>query len=181
MTVRRLLATALAVLCTLSAQAASDSLTVGAFPPDFKAKNAVTGEELRLSAQQGKVVVLTFWASWCGPCRKELPVLENLQRKVGKDKLVVFAVAFQESFEGFKAMKKIARDWQLTLIEDQSERIASQYAIKAIPHLFIIGRDGKVLATHTGYGESSIDELVADINGAFRSASSSEVDSPRQP
>jgi thiol-disulfide isomerase/thioredoxin len=166
-----LVAAIFAFLCAPPVEAERKSPAVGMVPPDFKAKNAVTGEELRLSAQQGKVVVLTFWATWCGPCRRELPILENVQRKVGKDRLVVFAVAFHESSDNFRALKKMAGTWQLALIEDWNGRIADQYAIDAIPHLFIIGREGKILAVHTGYGEGSIDELVTDINAAFMPAS----------
>ena len=177
MIVRRqlLMAAIWAFLCAFPVQAARTSPAVGTVPPDFKARNAVTGEELRLSAQGGKVVVLTFWATWCGPCRKELPVLESLQRHVGKDRLSVFAVAFRESPEGFRALKKAAGAWQLALIEDSNGSIAAKYVINAIPHMFIIGRDGRILAEHTGYGESSIDQIVADINAAFQPASAPQA------
>jgi len=160
----------------LPAQAGRESPAVGTVPPDFKAKDVLSGEKLQLSAQQGKIVVLTFWATWCGPCRKELPILENLQRAVSKDRLEVFAVTFHESPQNFGALKKLATTygWQLALIEDDSATIASRYGIKAIPHLFIIGRDGRILAEHTGYGEGSIDALVAEINRALRPEGSPE-------
>jgi thiol-disulfide isomerase/thioredoxin len=164
------MAALLTFVWVLPAQAGRESPGVGTVPPDFKARSAVSGEQLRLSAQQGKIVVLTFWATWCGPCRKELPILEGIQRQVGKDRLEVFAVAFHESPENFRTLKKLAAtgSWQLALIEDDSAAIASRYGIKAIPHLFIIGRDGKILAEHTGYGEGSIDELVEELNRALR-------------
>jgi thiol-disulfide isomerase/thioredoxin len=104
--------------------------------PDFKAHNVVTGHTAPLSSQRGKVVILTFWASWCAPCRRAVPILEKAQRLLGKDKLTVFAVSFKESQQ-------------------------------AAGHLFIIGRDGKVLANHLGYGDSTINELVDDINHAL--------------
>jgi hypothetical protein len=93
--------------------------------------------------------------------------LENAQRLVGKDKLTVFAVSFEENPEAAKALKKIATNWQINLIEDRNGWIASRYAISSIPHLFIIGRDGKVLGNHLGYGDSTIDDLVSDINKAL--------------
>jgi hypothetical protein len=53
------------------------------------------------------------------------------------------------------------------LVEDRNGSIAGRYRISAVPHLFIIGRDGQILAEHLGYGDSSLDELVSDINSAL--------------
>jgi peroxiredoxin len=164
--------------------AAGASPAVGAIAPDFTAKNLVTGEKVRLSSEQGKLVFLTFWASWCPPCRQELPILENVQRKLGKDKIMVYAVSFRDREESLYQIRKLAKakDWQISLLEDANGRIADHYGIEAIPHLFIIGRDGKILAVHTGYGKGSIDELVADINAALKGADEApEANKPAAP
>jgi thiol-disulfide isomerase/thioredoxin len=85
----------LLLLCSHTARSAAPTgPSVGSIAPDFKVRNLVTGEDVSLSSQQGKVVILTFWASWCGPCKRELPVLENAQRVVGKDKLDHIGVVF---------------------------------------------------------------------------------------
>ena len=150
-----------------SLTAESTGPAVGSIAPDFKAHNAVTGENTLLGSQRGKVVIVTFWASWCAPCRRELPILENAQRVVGKDRLTVFAVSFQENPQATAALKKIASTWEINVIEDRNGWIASRYKISSIPHLFMIGRDGKVLANHLGYGDRTIDDLVSDINQAL--------------
>src|SRR5271154_2565596 len=80
-----------------SVTAASTGPAVGSIAPDFRAHNLLTRENIPLSSQRGKVVILTFWASWCAPCRRELPVLERAQQIVGKDKLTVFAVSYREN------------------------------------------------------------------------------------
>jgi thiol-disulfide isomerase/thioredoxin len=152
---------------TLTLAAQPGGPAVGSIAPGFRAHSAVTGQTTHLSDQHGKVVILTFWASWCAPCRRELPILEKAQRLVGKDKLTVFAVSFKENPRAGAALKKLAADWQINVIEDDNGWIASRYSISAIPHLFIIGRDGKVIANHLGYGDSSLDELVHDINHAL--------------
>ena len=59
------------------ASSGSSGRAVGTIAPDFSARNLLTGEKIPLSKQRGKVVILTFWASWCGPCRRELPILEQ--------------------------------------------------------------------------------------------------------
>jgi thiol-disulfide isomerase/thioredoxin len=135
--------------------------------PDFKVHNLVTGEDITLSSQHGKIVILTFWASWCAPCKRELPILENAQRAVGKNKLVVFAVSHRDKPEALAAIKRPAANWQINVMTDRNDRVASLYSVSAIPHLFMIGRDGKVLANHLGYGDRTINELIADINRAL--------------
>lgn len=140
---------------------------VGTIAPDFKVHNLVTGEDVTLSSQHGKVVILTFWASWCSPCKRELPILENAQRAVGKNKLVVFAVSHRDKPEALAAIKRSAANWQINVMTDRNDHVARLYAVSAIPHLFMIGRDGKVVANHLGYGDRTIDELIADINRAL--------------
>jgi thiol-disulfide isomerase/thioredoxin len=140
---------------------------VGTIAPDFKAHNLVTGEDITLSSQHGKVVILTFWASWCGPCKRELPILENAQRAVGKDNLVVFAVSYHDTEEALAAIRRPAANWQINVMRDRTARVARLYAVSGIPHLFMIGRDGKVVANHVGYGDRTLDELIADINRAL--------------
>jgi hypothetical protein len=89
----------------------------------------------------------------------------------------VFAVSFNDS-AAESGIKKLASEWQINMIEDRNGWIAGHYSISAIPHLFIIGRDGKVLANHTGYGDRSLQELVDDINHAFREPTPVEKDAP---
>ncbi len=169
-------ATALAV--TTTGWAASSGPAVGSMAPDFDARNLLTGEKIPLSSQRGKVVIVTFWASWCGPCRRELPILEKAQEVVGKDRLTVFAVSYRENSQATRQIKKLAADWQINVIEDPWESIARHYDISSIPHLFIIGRDGKVLANHLGYGDRSLEELIEDINHALAGASPAEQEPP---
>jgi thiol-disulfide isomerase/thioredoxin len=140
---------------------------VGTVAPDFKVHNLVTGEDVTLSSQRGKVVILTFWASWCAPCKREIPILEGAQRAVGKDKLVVLAVSYRDTEAALAAIKKPASNWQINVMTDRNTRVASLYSVSKIPHLFMISREGKVLANHLGYGDRTLDELLADINRAL--------------
>src|SRR5258708_39855938 len=98
---------------------------VGTIAPDFKVHNLVTGEDVTLSSQHGKVVILTFWASWCPPCKRELPILESAQRLVGKDRLVVFAVSYRDTDEVLAAIRRRASSWQINVIMDRTAHVSS--------------------------------------------------------
>jgi thiol-disulfide isomerase/thioredoxin len=131
---RRPAVTLLALCWALAAQAGDKAgPKVGDTAPDFRSWDAVAHERVRLSDQVGKVVVLTFWATWCAPCRNELPILENLQAKVGKDKLIVYAVPYAVSPQAYDALVKIFRSWHVTPLEDHNGSIAQKYRITGIP------------------------------------------------
>jgi thiol-disulfide isomerase/thioredoxin len=149
-------------------RAASPGPQVGTLAPEFKAISILTGDTVDLNRERGKIVIMTFWASWCAPCRRELPILERAQELVGRDRLTVLAVNYRDSREAMVRMKKILAPWQLTVLEDRNGKISDTYKVKAIPHLFMIDREGKIIADHTGYGDKSLALLVLDINNALR-------------
>jgi len=94
--------------------------------------------------------------------------LAGAQQAFGKSNLSVLAVNFGESAQAGGAIRKAAKAWHISLLEDGNGQIANSYGIHSIPHLFIVDRDGKIVANHTGYGDSAVDELVADLKGAMR-------------
>jgi thiol-disulfide isomerase/thioredoxin len=140
---------------------------VGTVAPDFTVRNLVTGEWVALSSQRGKVVILTFWASWCAPCKRELPLLETAQQLVGNDRLVVFAVNYRDSDAALATIKGLAASWPISVMTDQNGRVAHLYSVSSIPHLFMIGRDGKIVANHLGYGDRTLYDVITDIGRAL--------------
>jgi thiol-disulfide isomerase/thioredoxin len=139
------------------------SLAVGSIPADELGKD-IKGNQIRISDYQGKVVILSFWASWCGPCKKELPLLAGVVKRVGPDRLQVIAVNFQDEQAPFKYVVNVLKDFPITILRDQSGKTARKFQVEAIPRMIIIARDGKVAADHTGYGEDMIPELVEHLN-----------------
>ncbi len=121
--------------------------------------------EVRVSDYRGKVVVLTFWASWCGYCLKELPVLESVQRRLGKDKIAVVAINSDKDRSDYLAMRRRMKDFTMTMTEDRRDgSIAKRYGVTGYPHLVMVDKEGLVAFSHRGYSEKSLPKIVEEIN-----------------
>lgn len=141
------------------------AVKVGEAAPDITLGMTMSGEPAKVADYAGKVVVVSFWATWCSPCRKELPILEGLQQ-AGKGGIQVIAVNIEDR-EIFRKAAKLLGDLHLLLANDRNDRSQNAYGVKAIPHMVIIGKDGHILSIHQGYGENSLDGIVDEINRAL--------------
>ncbi|WP_111979237.1 TlpA family protein disulfide reductase [Algibacillus agarilyticus] len=127
----------------------ANALSVGDMAPDFTLKN-LEGKNQRLAEQKGQIIVLNFWASWCGPCRKEMPILETLHNKYTDLGVAVWAVNVeQESEAGRKFIADIGVN--LPIFFDETNTISANYDVKAMPTTVVIDRDGKVRYVFKGY------------------------------
>lgn len=122
------------------------------------------GSNVSLANFQGKVVVVTFWASWCPPCRREIPVLERIQQYVGTDHLQVVAVNFKESQTTFRKHAKGFAESGVILTYDKDNRVSNSFNVKGVPHMVIVGRDGKIAQQFVGYNQGTLDEIIAALN-----------------
>lgn len=129
--------------------------------PDFELKT-LDGEKVRLTDFRGKPVLLSFWASWCGPCRRELPELGALHDEYAKKGLVILGV----NDEGKGTAKKFAEKIFLPFptLDDSGEKVHRLYRVQAIPTLFLIDRDGKIVRFLRGGRET--EALRAALAGA---------------
>lgn len=121
------------------------------------------GKVVDLAQLRGKVVVISFWASWCSYCRKELPALNEIQSRAGDEFLKIVAVNVKDETDAYRAMTRQMRDYRLTLTRDRNGSIAEGYGVTAYPNLWIIDPDGRVASRHTGYGDDSFQEIVAEL------------------
>lgn len=150
------------VLAAMAIPAWAASPAPGDVPPQALG-NDRQGKPVNLADQRGKVVIVTFWASWCSPCRKELPILAHLQKVVGEDAMKVYAINWGEPRNDVNRLVR-HRDWpKLEYLHDPRGALAEQYGIAAVPHMFIIGRDGQVAHAHRGYSEASLPGILEEI------------------
>jgi len=120
-----------------------------------------------LEAFKGKVVILSFWASWCAPCRKELPILDAIQRKVGHEHLRVIAINHGEERRHYRKVLKLLKDAEITFSYDRRLTVSRKFGVESLPNMFIINREGKIAFHHLGYGEGALPQLVEDINSVL--------------
>jgi peroxiredoxin len=143
-----------------------EEVAVGSVAPDFTLKS-LDGTNIRLAEQRGKTVLITFWASWCSPCRIELPHFQKLQRNLGKDKITVLAVSADSRLEDVTAFSK---ELALTIpmLFDPGLNINQLYRVRAMPTTFIVDSSGVIRNIHMGFKESVLPlyekELRALIN-----------------
>ena len=93
-------------------------------------------------------------------------MLEGLQQ-VAKDRVKVVAVNIEER-DVFKAVSRALSSLTVTITNDPRQRYADAYGVNGIPHMVIIGKDGKIISVHRGYNEDALDGLVAEINAALK-------------
>jgi thiol-disulfide isomerase/thioredoxin len=160
---RGLFATLLLALATVASAGPHPQPRPGDTPPDALGKD-LEGNEQTVGLHRGKVLIVTFWASWCGPCRRELPVLGQFQRAVGKDALEVVAINVKEPRKDYLGVIRANRDLDLTWVHDSSGATSARYGVNALPNMFIIDREGKVAHVHRGYSEESLPVFIREIS-----------------
>jgi cytochrome c biogenesis protein CcmG/thiol:disulfide interchange protein DsbE len=124
-------------------------LTAGTeLAPDFTVR-AIDGTVLRLSDYRGKVILLDFWATWCAPCREEIPRFVEWRKEYRYHGLQVIGVSMDDSPE---PVQRFSREFRMNYpVAVGTQNIAFQYGgILGLPVNFIIGRDGKIKAKHLG-------------------------------
>jgi peroxiredoxin len=128
--------------------------------PEFQLKD-LAGKEVRLSDYHGKVVLLNFWATWCPPCKEEMPWFVDLQQRYGPQGLQVIGVAMDDSGEKTIASftKRLGVNYPVLL---GKESVAQAYGdVQFLPDTFYIGRDGKIVAHVQGLiNRKEIEETV---------------------
>jgi thiol-disulfide isomerase/thioredoxin len=160
---RRILLAFVIVLAAIGT-ARAEVVGVRTAPPDIVGVDG-NGAEVLVSTHHGKVVVLSFWASWCTYCLKELPVLEKIQRVVGKDRIEVIAINIDKDRGDYLQMKRKMKNFEFTMARDENHTSADEYGVEGLPFLIMVDKSGRVAHTWKGYPGKKLDIIVEQING----------------
>jgi thiol-disulfide isomerase/thioredoxin/outer membrane lipoprotein-sorting protein len=127
---------------------------------DFTLESLASSSPVKLSALKGKVVVLDFWATWCGPCRRWMPIVAKAQRDYADRGVQVYAINLRESeakVREYLGQQKI----DVPVLMDRSGSVATDYRASSIPTTVIVGRDGKVVRVLVGlHGEEDLADVL---------------------
>lgn len=150
-------------------EAKVNMLKPGAKAPDFKGIDAA-GKEVKISDYKGKVIILDFWATWCGPCLASMPHTQEVAAHYKDQGVVVVASCTSDGRKAFETWIKRNQEKypDINFSHDPAERSADRashklYGVGGIPQQFIIDREGTIVATVTGYlkGEAILDAALA--------------------
>jgi len=137
---------------------ASSGLT-GQPAPDFALKSS-SGDNLRLSEHRGDVVMVNFWATWCGPCRQEMPLLDELYSRYQRVGFSLLGVNIDDNSS--KAMNMISElGVSFPVLFDSRKEVSKLYDVDAMPVTVIIDREGTVRYVHQGY-KPGYEEMYLD-------------------
>ena len=99
---------------------------------------------------KGKVVLVDFWASWCGPCKQSFPVMEELRKKYGPRGLVIIAISVDQNKKDMADFLKRS-PVSFTVVRDAGQKLVTQVDVASMPTSFLLDRQGKVRFIHTGF------------------------------
>jgi peroxiredoxin len=120
------------------------------------------GEEVhRLADHQGQVVLLNFWATWCAPCREELPTLEALHQELGEEGLVIIAVNVDRGDAERVARFAEQKGLSFRVLHDPEQRVAGSYGVRGYPTTVVIDRAGRIVLSELGAWDWSHPDAVA--------------------
>jgi peroxiredoxin len=139
----------------------SSALFAADVAPDFTLKSS-TGENVRLAEQRGQVVILNFWASWCGPCRAEMPLLDAMSKKYGKMGFVLYGINVdQDTAEAKKVLQKISVNY--SVLFDPESKLSDLYNVDAMPTSVFIDKKGQIRHIHRGYVAGDEEKYIKQI------------------
>ncbi|MDH3336938.1 MAG: TlpA family protein disulfide reductase [Gammaproteobacteria bacterium] len=134
--------------------------------PDFALKSS-SGQNLRLSEHRGEVVMVNFWATWCGPCRQEMPLLDELYSRYQRVGFSLLGVNIDDNSS--KAMNMVSElGVSFPVLFDSRKEVSKLYEVEAMPVTVLIDREGTVRYVHHGYKPGYEEKYLDQIRSLLR-------------
>lgn len=148
------------------AVASAPAVNVGAAAPDFALRSA-SGSNLRLSEHRGQVVMINFWATWCGPCRQEMPQLDEIFARYEPAGFTLLGVNIDD--DSARA-QRLAEELGVSfpVLFDDSQDVSRLYDVQAMPMTVMVDRSGTVRSVHYGYRPGMEQRYVEEVRALLR-------------
>lgn len=158
---------AVGLLITLfAATSLASSGMEGQEAPDFALKSS-TGENLRLSEFRGDVVMINFWATWCGPCRQEMPLLDELHNRYERVGFNLLGVNIDDdSRRAMQMIDELGVDFPVLF--DSRKEVSEMYDVETMPVTVLVDREGTVRYVHLGYKPGDEDTYLDKVRSLLR-------------
>jgi peroxiredoxin len=154
------------VFSVFAASSLASSGMEGQKAPDFALKSS-TGENLRLSEYRGDVVMINFWATWCGPCRQEMPLLDELYNRYQRVGFNLLGVNIDDdSRRAMQMAEELGIDFPVLF--DAAKEVSRLYEVEAMPVTVLVDREGTVRYVHHGYKPGYEDKYLDQIRSLLR-------------
>lgn len=154
------------VFSILAATSLASSGMEGQVAPDFVLKST-SGENLRLSEYRGDVVMINFWATWCGPCRQEMPLLDELYRRYHRVGFHLLGVNIDD--DTTRALRMVEElDLHFPVVFDTRKEVSRLYNVEAMPATILVDREGNIRHVHHGYKPGYEDKYLDQIRALLR-------------
>jgi len=154
----------MAILCaTVLALSSASAMAIPSKgkAPDFTLKSN-RGTNVKLSEHRGQVIMINFWASWCAPCRKEMPLLEELYQRYKDGGFTLLGVNVEEDSSAAKDLLKEI-EVSFPILFDSKNSVSQLYNVEAMPSTIIVDRDGNMRFIHKGYQPGYEDEYQKQV------------------
>ena len=125
--------------------------------------NSRSGELIVPQDWQGKVAVISFWASWCPPCNLELPYLKQIQSQWGSEQVQVVALNYLEAASELASHSHRFDDTSIIQGWDEKGSLSQQLGVNGIPHTLIVDKNGKVAHIHSGFYKGTGEQMLAEV------------------
>jgi len=135
--------------------------------PLFSLPDIYSGENKTLEDYKGKVIYLDFWASWCGPCRQSLPLLNELRDELGSEYFEVIAINLDQNPEdGKRFLQKYPVNYPV--LTDTTGSTPQKYQLSGMPTSYLIDQNGEIQGVHEGFRSSDIDKIRKAVQTLMR-------------
>lgn len=153
---------AILVLLSMGSSISMSTVQAADYSTVSTANKILPATEINWSKYAGKVVVIDFWASWCGPCKESFPWMKQMQSKYAKDGLVFVGINVdRDPALALKFIQQYQPNFEIR--SDQNGKLASQFKVAGMPSTFILGRNGQPVAKHQGFFKAKQAEYEAEI------------------